>query len=148
MNLTRKLRDRIGHRGAFLLFLALLDFLYGWSLIITPAPDLRNVLPFEVWGVVWIVGGFACLIGAFMRMDRISYGVAATVKAGWAAVWLKIWLFNGDIIPRAWVSVAIWAAFSGIVIIISTWPEDWRSRKVTTDMNLPKSLDDTREGGD
>jgi hypothetical protein len=151
MELLRKLKRRIGHRGAFLLFLALLDFLYGWSLIIAPiTPKMHEVLPFDVWGFIWIAGGFACLVGAFMRMDRVSYGVAAMLKAGWAVAWVKIWWLNSDVIPRAWVSVAIWGAFSGLVVIVSTWPEDWRRRKVTTDLNLPESLDadNTREGGE
>ena len=140
MKLMTKLRNRIGHRGAFLLFLALLDFLYGWSLLVVPAPELKHVLPFHVWGFIWIAGGVACLIGAFLRMDRIPYGVAATVKAGWAMAWVKIWVFND--IPRAWVSVAIWAAFAGLVVIVSTWPENWRKRKVVSDIELPTPLSD------
>jgi hypothetical protein len=39
-NLRNKIKDSIrrnvGHRGAFLLFLALLDILYGYSLVVVP----------------------------------------------------------------------------------------------------------------
>jgi hypothetical protein len=126
--LTRLLH-RIGHRGAFLLFLSLLDFLYGYSLLAIPRQQWQGVLPMQVWGWIWIAGGFICLIGATLKHDRIPFAAAATLKAGWATAWVKIWLFDPNT-KLAWVSVAVWSAFSALVVIVSTWPEVRRHTRV------------------
>ena len=124
---------RVGHRGAFLLFLSLLDFLYGYSLFSTArqGSHLDLILSLQTWGIAWIVVGAVLLWGSFVRKDQFPFGLAATIKAAWAAAWVKIWLFS-HVIPLAWVSVAIWTAFSALVVIVSTWPECSRRKRVKT----------------
>ena len=117
----RCLARRIGHRGSFLLFLALLDFLYGYSLFVTPLQHVDLTLPFHVWGIIWICVGAFLLLGAFAKRDRVHYGVAATIKAAWAGVWVKLWMIHQ--IPHAWANVALWVSFSGLVVVVSSWPE-------------------------
>jgi len=119
---------RCGHRGAFLLFLALLDGLYGYSLFIEPGPTVSIDLwfPVPVWAIIWLVTGLILLTGVFAIHDRIHYALAATVKAAWAAAWLNIWIFGT--VPRAWISVVIWAAFAATVVVVSSWPEKRRER--------------------
>lgn len=122
MELVRK---RIGRRGVFLLFLGLLDILYGWSMLVTPLTPgiaLHLVLPIEAWGWVWIGTGIFLIPGAFMRADRFFFAAASFLKAAWAGAWVSVW-WQDPLIPRAWVSVAIWAAFAGVVLVVSTWPE-------------------------
>lgn len=122
---------RVGHRGAFLLFLSLLDILYGYSLFDTArrGQHLDLFLSLGAWGVAWCVVGAILLFGAFIRRDQVPFGLAATIKAAWAGAWVKIWLFS-HAIPLAWVSVVIWAAFSALVVIVSTWPECSRRKRV------------------
>lgn len=109
----------------FLLFLTLLDVLYGYSIRTAPAlpPHLHMLfLPYTDWGYVWIAAGAALFFGAFLRRDRLFFGIAAFIKAIWAAGWLDLWLTasgNG----REWVSVAIWGAFCATVLVVSSWPE-------------------------
>jgi hypothetical protein len=140
MKLLRSLTRRIGHRGSFLLFLSLLDLLYGYALWVTPEGNLDGILPFHVWSVIWAAMGVVALVGAFLKKDRIPFGLAAAVKASWATVWLKIWAFNS--IPLAWTNVVIWSSFSGLVVIVSTWPEARRHRVIRV---RPHPLDEIIE---
>jgi len=125
---------RIGHRGSFLLFLALLDVLYGYSLWVTPPfQQIYNLsLSWTAWGAIWVSAGVILLIGAFVRDDRVPFAVASSIKAAWAAVWFKIWVLTPHVLPRAWVSVVIWLSFSALVGVISTWPEGHRHPRVRT----------------
>lgn len=115
---------RVGRRGAFLLFLALLDVLYGYSLLVTPpqGPGLHLVLSLDVWGWCWVATGIALLLGAFVKRDRVFFALAAFIKSAWAGAWVSVWVAD-DFYPRAWVSVLIWAAFAAAVLVVASWPE-------------------------
>lgn len=119
------LARRLGRRGAFLCFLAVLDFSYGYALMsasiaaLRASPDL--ILPVHVWGWVWIAVGAVCLSGAPMRRDWPQYAAAVTLKAVWAAVYADIWTVQHG--TSAWVSVVVWASFSLTVLIVASWPE-------------------------
>lgn len=131
----KKLGLRIGHRGAFLLFLSLLDFLYGYGMLVTPVKHLKGVLPFHTWGFIWIIAGIVLLIGSFVKRDRIAFGVAATLKAAWAAQWIMLTVYDDTKIHNAWMNVVLWTAFSGLVVVVSTWPEVrpmWRHGRLNT----------------
>jgi hypothetical protein len=117
---------RIGRRGLFLLFLALLDILYGWSLLASPplalGLPLHLILPQMSWAWLWISTGLFLVPGAFLKADRLFFALAAFLKAAWAGAWVDVWLSDA-FFPRAWVSVVIWGAFAGVVVVIATWPE-------------------------
>lgn len=120
------IRRRIGRRGAFLIFLAFLDFVYGYYLVYPPpqAPAITRyfpVLPAEFWGGWWIATGVLCIAGAFMRSDRIAYGMAATIKAAWGLRYIYLWYLHA---PLAWVSATIWMIFAGVILVIAGWPEE------------------------
>lgn len=109
----------------FLWFLALLDILYGYSLLATPLPlrdRLDLILPWPVWAWIWLGVGTFLIPGAFVRGDRWFFAAAALIKAFWAVAWISVWLLDPQV-PRAWVSVVIWGAFSGVVVLVATWPE-------------------------
>jgi hypothetical protein len=108
----------------FLLFLALLYSLYGYSLLITPPRGLGSytyLLPIMVWVVVWFTGAAACLVSAPMRHDRAGFIVAAVVMAGWASMWAQLWIVQG--FPHGWVSLVVWGTFSGVEVMVSGWSE-------------------------
>lgn len=130
-----KVCRKIGHRGSFLLFLSLLDFLYGYGLMTSPAPRLIGIVPFHVWGIIWLIAGAVLAVGAFAKRDRIAFGVAATLKAAWAAQWIMLTVYDDTKIHNAWMNVVLWAAFSGLVVVVSTWPEVrpmWRHGRLNT----------------
>ena len=126
MESLRRVARRIGRRGAFLAFLALLDAAYGYSLLETAAAQRRQLdllLPWQAWGIIWLSTGAACAAGMMLRTgaDRAAFAAAAVLKTCWAAVFVRVWLL--DHVPRGWVSVVIWLAFAAVVLLVSSWPE-------------------------
>ena len=119
----RRLRARIGRRGAFLGFLAMLDVVIGWFLLYPPAgspPQPYPLLPAQAWAAWWLATAAACTAGMFLRTDRVAYAAAALLKTGWALRYAYLW-YTG--VPQSWVAMAIWLAFAGAVLIIAGWPE-------------------------
>ncbi len=119
----QRVAARAGRRGAFLAFLAVLDFLYGYSLFTSPAP-LRNLdllLPWQAWAWMWIAAGVIMASGIPARRDRVQYAISAAFKTTWALLYAQLWFVQH--VPRAWVAAIIWAAFAATVLIISGWPE-------------------------
>jgi hypothetical protein len=127
--LARRVGRRIGRRGAFLLFLAVLDLLYSFSLAHPPAESLRSptvvfigdVLPLEAWAALWASVGVVCLVGAFGRKDRWAFAAAMFLKVLWGGTFLAGWLIAG--LDRGWVSAGIWLPMAVLVYIIATWAE-------------------------
>lgn len=126
------LRHRIGRRGASLLFLALLDTVYGAGLaFITDLGRVNatyqfvaKVAPLEAWAAAWFVVGAVCLAQAFTLRDQLAFGCAVALKMTWGGVTLLGWLLHG--VPRGYISATIWLAFGAWVFIISGWSEDDR----------------------
>ena len=121
--IKRWLVTRVGRRGAFLAFLAVLDLAYGYSLFAASAPQrlVNLLLPWQAWGVIWMVVGVACLTGVFALRDRVQFTLAATLKGAWGLLYVDVWLVQG--LPRGWVSVVLWLAFALTVVLVSGWPE-------------------------
>jgi len=119
----------VGRRGEFLLFLTLLDLLYGLSLLRPAAsaqqsPTVRfltGLMPLPWWAGLWLAVGFTCLAGALGRCDRAAFTSAAALKMLWGAMFLLGWV--AGVIERGWVSAVIWLAFASFVFRIASWPE-------------------------
>jgi hypothetical protein len=120
---------RIGRRGSFLLFLSLLDLIYGYALAFpTPAARLNptysflaEILPLWAWSLLWVGVGIVCAVFAFKQRDAPAYAAAMFIKILWALTFLLGWIFAD--VERGYLSTAIWGAFALIVILIATWPE-------------------------
>lgn len=123
----------VGRRGEFLLFLVLLDLLYGLSLL-HPAPEaqrsitirfITEVMPLSWWAGLWLVTGALCLAGAlFRRLRGGAYAAAAALKTLWGGMFLFGWMAGA--IERGWVAAVIWLVFAAFVVRISSWPEPVR----------------------
>lgn len=125
----RKLMYRIGHRGAFLIFLFLLDELYGFSLLEDPfPPGIHWFIQPHTWAYVWMVTGALLLTGVIFRADYFQFALASLIKVAWAFTWVRIWIFND--VPRAWVSAIIWLAFAALVTVVATWTEPPRFQRI------------------
>jgi len=119
---------RIGRRGGSLLFFALLDAVYAYSLFVPAAEAKRGAVlqyvetvgPLWFWGVLWAVAGGCCLVSAFRIDDRIGFAAAITIKMIWGLL-----SFFGAFarVERAYVGAVIWLCLAGFVAIISSWPE-------------------------
>jgi len=115
---------RIGRRGCVLLFLGLLDALFGYSFLVSPmlsSIKIDYLLPYVVWGWIWVIAGVACLAFCPARVDRVAFALEAAVMSAWGLVSGYIWATQHA--PRLWVSAVIWLAFAGLILIISSWPE-------------------------
>lgn len=119
----------IGRRGASLLFFAMLDFIYGYSLADPPAESAQStttrfiatVAPLSVWATLWIAVGLVCLICAFRVRDRLAFAAAVGLKVLWGGTFLVGWMIAG--LDRGWLASAIWLALALFAFIISSWPE-------------------------
>lgn len=105
-----------------MLFLAVLNVVFGWSILTTPEgfTHINLVLSQTAWAWWWIGMAPVNLVGAFVARDRMFFALSGFLKTAWAAAWLGAY-FEG--FPRAWVSAAIWGSFAAVVLLISTWPE-------------------------
>jgi hypothetical protein len=129
-----------GRRGMALLFFAMLDAIYGLSLIIpdqaTRAGDqfrwLSSIAPLWGWASLWFAVSLACLVAAFQTFDRVGFTAAIFLKLMWGLLTLTGWLVAG--VDRGYVSAAIWLTAAGFVWIISGWPEPGKETLWTTPM--------------
>ncbi|GAA4560497.1 hypothetical protein [Planotetraspora kaengkrachanensis] len=120
---------RIGRRGASLLFVALLNFVYAVSLLTIP-PESRGspgiaflelLLPLPMWAAIWGTVGLTCMVQALMLTDRLAFAAASLLMVVWGTVYLLGWAVGE--IPRGFVSAVIWLGFAGWLAIISGWRE-------------------------
>lgn len=132
MLLAKRLVFRIGRRGAFLLFLSMVELTYAVSLLF-PTDDSRQtvtfryiveVLPPWVWAVLWGGSGIVCLVFAFRKWDAPGYMAAMFLMTFWALIFLLGWMFAG--VERGYLSAAIWGAFGAVTWLIGGWPEPAR----------------------
>lgn len=125
----RVLAHRIGHRGAFLAFLAFLDLVYGRYLAhpppgVTATPlytYLASIMPLWAWATVWVSVGVICAAQVCMRRDAPAFFVAAGLKLAWGLVNVAAWL--SGTVRQGYVSGAIWLAFGAVVLVVADWPE-------------------------
>lgn len=124
MNAAKRILHQAGRRGAFLLFLALIDTAYGYGLLVSPAAgaSLNLLLPPDVWGVLWLAIGVVCLSGVLKSYDRFQYTCSAVFKTLWALTLTRVWLAQQ--IPLIWLQAIIWLAFAATVVLISGWHEN------------------------
>lgn len=120
---------RLGRRGTFLLFLTVLDLLYGLSLA-KPAATARqsptvhyiaHIAPLAAWAALWLAVGVVCAVGAFARRDQWAFASAMGLKVLWGVTFGCGWAIAG--LDRGWVSAVIWLAFAAVVFLIASWPE-------------------------
>ncbi|WP_031165938.1 hypothetical protein [Streptosporangium roseum] len=129
----RALRGRLSQRGACLLILAAVDVIYAYGLAYAPSETratptysfLAALLPLPVWASIWAAVGGICLVQAWTRRDRVAYAAATALKVGWALLHLGAWAFG--VLPRGYVSAAIWLLGAGFVMIVATVPKGGRS---------------------
>jgi hypothetical protein len=120
---------RVGRRGAALLFFAVLDLIYAFSLF-NPAPSavatpalqfVASLVPLWAWATAWLIVGLLCLIGAFWHEDSIAWTAAMAIKVLWGSVFLLGWLLVH--LERGYVSAAIWLCTAALVALLAGWPE-------------------------
>ena len=125
------IRRHLGRRGAALLFFAILDLTFAWSLLdpenpalIRMAPLYRVIVqsaPLWVWGVAWGVVGLLCAVQAWQRRDAVAFTAVIMLKLTWGSAIMAAGILYDA--PRAWVAAMIYLALAAFVGVISGWPE-------------------------
>ena len=131
------LRRRVGHRGAALLFLALIDLVYCFRLL-APSPRdregpwlsfLAGIFPLWVWAALWGGVGVLCLSRSWRRRDSGAFAFAIGIKVLWTLLSLAGGVVGG--VGQWYLNAVVWAGFAGFVGIIASWPEPphgWKER--------------------
>jgi hypothetical protein len=120
---TARLRERIGRRGAALLFFALLDFVYATALLTAPRPLtafyawMDEIMPLPAWAACWAAVGLICAVYAFAIRDTVAFMAAVAIKVGWGLPALFGWIHGS--VPLGYLSAAIWLAFAAFVYLIA-----------------------------
>jgi hypothetical protein len=125
---------RVGRRGASLLFLALVDIVYAYSLYdVTPESRsnpglvfLAALLPLTVWAAAWTAVGLVCAVYAFARADRLAFAAASLLKVLWGTLYLLGWALG--VVPRGYVAAVLFLGFAGFVQVIAGWMENRESK--------------------
>lgn len=122
--LARKVvTDRIGRRGAALLFFVLLDTVYSIGLLAAPRPLapfyawMNTVAPLTLWAVAWAMVGAICLVYAFRTYDTPAFMAAVALKVAWGMLSLFGWIAGA--VDRGYVSTVIWLGFAAFVFLIA-----------------------------
>lgn len=127
------LLKRVGRRGAFLLWLAMLDLVYGWSMLNPTPRSLTNptteflvqVLPLWVWGSLWMLVGGVCVVYAFRFSDALGFAAAMMLKTLWGMLFLIGWIVVD--VERGYLSAVIWLSFAGLMALVVPWADDLKA---------------------
>ena len=127
----RRVGLHVGHRGVFLALFGIVYLLLGYSYIgVHITPQVRHALrialqvaplPVYAWG--WVTTGAISVLCGLFCPGRKAVGFAAAIlmPAIWSLVYTDAWLEGG--IPRAWVSVAVFAALAAAVAVVAGMPD-------------------------
>jgi hypothetical protein len=101
--------------------------------LLTPSPAaqvkgltvLTAVIPLQLWGWVWLVGGVVgCAFSAVrtVGVDQLGFTALVVPPTTWSAGYLVDWATIGDY-SRGWVVASTYAALAASTFIASGWPE-------------------------
>jgi len=121
---------KFGKRGAACIWFGIVFIIIGLSFVIgEQSPTLKvnlqfltNVLPLDVWGSFWTLGGITFLVAAFWkRLELVAFMLGIAITANWSVGYAIQAAFGES--SRGWVSAAIYGFFAVLILLISTWAE-------------------------
>lgn len=130
---ARRLRKRLGRRGALLTLKGTMALGYGSGQVVQPTGDrhgltlLLKLAPLSFWGWAWIAAGLTALVCAWLRRPHDWPGFVAVwlIASGWAGAYLVSWWPLGES-PRGWVIAMIFGAFGLVNLVAIGWDEPAR----------------------
>lgn len=123
LSVRRLLAERIGRRGAALLFFALLDVVICFGVLNAPRPLaptyawMAGIMPLWLWAACWGAVAVLCLVSAFLDSDTPAFVAAIGIKVAWGLLSLFGWAVGA--VDRGYVSAGIWLAFAALVYLIA-----------------------------
>lgn len=126
---ARRLRQRLGRRGIFLLIIGTGKTCWGISFLVDPPADhglqlLTDVCSLRHWAWLWIIAGLVTGTSAFLRIGRDRYGfVAALIPPTVWAVAYTAAVVTGTYSRGAYVAVWYLTSHVGVILWAATVPE-------------------------
>jgi hypothetical protein len=126
---VRRLRQRLGRRGIFLLIIGTGKTCWGISFLVDPPDDhglqlLTDVCSLRHWAWLWIIAGLVTGTSAFLRIGRDRYGfVAALIPPTVWAVAYTAAVVTGTYSRGAYVAVWYLTSHVGVILWAATVPE-------------------------
>jgi hypothetical protein len=120
---VRRLLDRVGRRGAALLFFAGIDAMWAFALLNPPSPMTpayawpATVAPLWAWALAWAGVGLVCVVFAFRRHDTPAFTAAVTIKVLWGGIVVLGWITGQA--ERGYVLATFFLAFAAFVFLIA-----------------------------
>lgn len=120
-----RINRHVGHRASILLALAVVDLVYGLTLLTSDAESTAiyrwfdAVIPLPVWAVAWLAVGVVCAVSAFREDDLPGFQAAWVIKVFWA-LGAVAGFFLGDVTAS---TIVIWAGWAFVVWRVAGWSE-------------------------
>lgn len=126
------LRRLNGRRGAFLLALAIVYLLIGYSYISQPSTAgwttsfrwLPDWFPITYLGWPWIVAGLIAIASAIAyespKSDRAGFSAMTAVPLAWSLIFFLLWL--AGYATTGWSLASTYAGFAVAVMVVSGLP--------------------------
>jgi hypothetical protein len=144
----------LGHRGAILLILAVIDISFGLSLVVPLASSHPSQSTIwrehygsdRMWGMAWCAVAAVLIFYAFRRRDAIGYATAIGWKVTLGASSLASWGFGR--VTAGWLLAVIWISVAALVLVISDWPEPVEEATLTVLDRMSETTGDIPRGDD
>ncbi len=125
-----KRKHPVGRRGACLLAIGYLEFIYGLAMVAEPAFRARpgidvatTILPGLAWGILWVIFGALAMLGGLMPTgyDRHGFRAAYPMPVIWGTNYL-VSVLLGEY-ASGWISglavSSIWFGYAFLVLAVS-----------------------------
>jgi hypothetical protein len=127
---ARRLRQRLGRRGAILVLKGTIATLYGLGQLTTPTADRRGLclllrhVPLTTWAWLWIAVGATALVCAWLppRRDWPGFLAVWAITAPWSMAYLVSWWPLHET-SSGWVPAVIFGAWGGVCLVVIGWDE-------------------------
>lgn len=130
--IPRRVRARLGHRGAILASFGVINILYGLSIAFRPPTRQyeRTLLDAWMsrfdWGWCWAATGAVALFFAFVRPERQGRDWPGFVAAiALPLIWFGAWLSAGIVRTESYAILGsvIYLVWVVVLMITAGWPE-------------------------
>lgn len=126
---VRRLSEKLGRRGVFLLILGIGKTCWGISFLVDPPPAqglelLTQLCGLEHWAWMWIAAGLVTTFSAFLRVGRDWAGFLAALipPTVWATAYMSA-VINGEYSRGAYVAIWYLTSHVGVIMWAATVPE-------------------------
>ncbi|MFG3127320.1 hypothetical protein ACGFZU_06420 [Streptomyces tendae] len=126
---ARRLRKKLGRRGAFLVIIGIGKTCYGLSFLVTPPGNhglqlLTRVCDLRHWSWLWIICGIVTFASAFLRIGRDGLGfMAALIPPTVWAIAYTVAVITGDYSRGGFVAIWYLTSHVGVICWAATVPE-------------------------